>query len=263
MGRFAAFSIRPGPSRRAEAAATRQVRLREAGPADAALCSRLYQQEAVHFVRPEIIFLERLQPHPIGFRAEEFVVEMHGQDAAYLMLSVPWQYTRQPGAGIRDIAEYAGSRAALHGAILAAADQLQLRELQAPVAWQDSALIQLLKASELSPTWSGLPGHTNRVIDLAGMMADLRPYIEARLPAALRRGLRFGQAGPLLAGTGLDSYSILRGKDRLDLDGASMTRLVMGDPGHPSQTVVAPGALAEIIPALFPLPSFFTGLDYH
>jgi hypothetical protein len=77
------------------------------------------------------------------------------------------------------------------------------------------------------------------------------------------RGLRFEQSGPLLGGTGNDHYTITRGSDRLELDGAEMTRLVMGNADPHAEAIQAPGPLAEVISALFPLPSFMPGLNYH
>jgi hypothetical protein len=79
----------------------------------------------------------------------------------------------------------------------------------------------------------------------------------------LLRGLRFEQSGPLLGGLGADQYTITRGTNRLQLDGASMTRLIMGRTDIETESINLPGALAEIIPALFPLPSFLPGLNYH
>ena len=108
-----------------------------------------------------------------------------------------------------------------------------------------------------------LDGHTLRIVDFAGFMSDLRPILRARLDANLLRGLRFKQSGPWLGGTGDDIYSIMRGKDRLDLDGAAMTRLVMGTAESESEPIRLPGALAEVIPALFPLPSFLPGINYY
>ena len=42
-----------------------------------------------------------------------------------------------------------------------------------------------------------------------------------------------------------------------------MTRLVMGVPEVAPAISVVPGALGEIIPVLFPLPSFLPGLNYR
>jgi hypothetical protein len=110
---------------------------------------------------------------------------------------------------------------------------------------------------------TNLDGYTLRIIDFAGFMKDLRPFMEARLEKNLLRGLRFEQTGPLLGGIGEDRYTIARGRDRLELDGAAMTLLVMGNANPQAEVVHAPGALAEVISKLFPLQSFLPGLNYH
>jgi hypothetical protein len=46
------------------------------------------------------------------------------------------------------------------------------------------------------------------------------------------------------------------------LDGAAMTRLVMGNTEGEKAPIQLSGALGEVIPALFPLPSFLPGINY-
>ena len=256
MGKFAAFTL-PGPIRPAFPA----VNLRAAAASDAALCSRLYQCEPLHFTRPLRRFSGRFQEHETGFHAEDWIIEMDGQAAAYLLLNVPWDNMDEPGMPVRCIFEYAGSRLALAGALAAVAAMPGIREVQAPVPWQDTDLAYLMAQSLGKPEWTSLPDHTIRVINFPGLMADLKAYIQARLESSLRRGLKFEQLGPLLDSAGEDRYAITRGNDRLELNGAAMTRLVVGAPD--SELPRAPGALSEILAALFPLPAFFTGIDYH
>jgi hypothetical protein len=96
------------------------------------------------------------------------------------------------------------------------------------------------------------------------LMSDLRPYARARLTARQRRGLRFEQEGPAPGEVAGGRYAIVRGQERLELDGATMTRLVMGAPDEMRSNVsLGSGALSEIVPALFPLPSFLPGLNYR
>jgi hypothetical protein len=94
-------------------------------------------------------------------------------------------------------------------------------------------------------------------------MKDLHPILQARLDAKLLRGLLFEQSGPLLGGTGGDRYAIVRGRERMELDGAAMTYLVLGNADSRSERILAHGALEEVISTLFPLPSFLPGLNYH
>ncbi len=192
--------------------------------------------------------------------ADRWMIERTGEAVAYLCLGSPWR--EELAAGIRHVGEYAGSRtaiAAVLGTLFAVGG---VRELTWSVAWQESELIQLLQASGYRAELAPLDGHTYRILNFPGFMADLRPVLRARLPADLLRGLRFEQSGPLFGGLGEDRYAIVRGPDRLELDGAAMTRLVMGS-AEGDEPVQLPGTLADVVPVLFPLPSFLPGLNYH
>jgi hypothetical protein len=247
--------------------------LRPATPADALLCNRLYQAEPVHFFRQVSDFAKALS-HPDGYiHADQWIIERGGQPVAYLFLGIPWDLMDKSGAGIRHVGEYAGSRVALADALgvimrnAAPPSKQNVRKLSWPVAWQDVDLIQLLSDGGIHGTPISLPEHTMRIINFSGLMEDLRPYLRARLTPGLRRGLRFEQSGPLLGGTTsegdttADRYAITRGSDCLELDGAAMTRLVMGD--AETCSIQAPGVLQDVISALFPLPSFLPGLNYQ
>jgi hypothetical protein len=262
QGKYMYFSMKPGQGNRWRSTPSDLV-LRKATPADALLCSQLYQAEPVHFVRQTSDFAPALQD-PLRnnyISAEPWIIERAGRGVAYLFLGIPWG--QQPGSGIRHVGEYAGSRVALADALPLLMDTGEVQDLRLPVAWQDAELIQLLQDSGYHGNMTNLDGHTLRIIDFAGVMNDLRPMLRARLGANLVRGLRFEQSGPILGGTGNDRYTITRGSDRLELDGAAMTLLVMGNADSQAEAIHAPGSLAEIISALFPLPSFLPGLNYH
>ena len=195
--------------------------------------------------------------------ADQWIIERSGQAVAYLLLGIPWHLQSDPGTGVRQVGEYAGSRSALADAVLVLMNMGNINDLIWPVAWQDIELIQHLHERSLSGNMASLEGHTLRIINFPAFMNDVRPILRARLDQKLLRGLRFEQKGSLLGGIGDDRYVIVRGSDRLELDGAAMTLLAMGNADSASQAVHAPGALAEAISALFPLPSFLPGLNYH
>jgi hypothetical protein len=138
-----------------------------------------------------------------------------------------------------------------------------VQELTWPAPWQDLELTHLLQDCGYNGPVAPLEGHTLRIVNFPGFMQVLRPILGARLGAKLRRGLRFEQSGPLLGGTGTDRYSIRRGLDCLELDGAAMSRLVMGTTEGETESNRMPGALAEVIPAIFPLPTFSPGLNFR
>jgi len=259
-GKFVYFSIQPreeGHSRR------NGLVIRKASNADAMLCSRLYQAEPVHFARRKSNFAAALE-HPMGntyLHAESWIIERAGQPLAYLFLGIP--YNQAESSGIRHVSEYAGSRSALVEAIRQIIARSNLQKVDWPVAWQDLELIQLLQDKGYECAEAPLDGHTLRILNLPKVMKDLRPILEGCLDAKLLRGLRFEQNGPLLGGTGADRYAMIRGRERLELDGAAMTYLVMGNADVQAEKIYAPGSLKEVISSLFPLPSFMPGLNYH
>ena len=262
QGKYTYFSIQPG----LEKFTPSKLEVRRATEADATLCSQLYQAEPVHFVRKKSDFVRALRDSTSNtyIHADEWIVERSGQAVAYLLLGFLWGLPDGMNSGIRHVGEYAGSRSALVDALDMLNTRGDLKDLTWPVAWQDVELTQLLQDRGYVGKTTHLDGATWRIIDFPGLMKDLRPILQARLDAKLLRGLGFEQSGPLLGGIGDDRYAIIRGSDRLELDGAAMTRVAMGNADDSqAEPVHAPGALTEVISAIFPLPSFLPGLNYH
>lgn len=262
QGQYLYFSITP-EQRNQQRSAPAGFVVRRATSADALPCSMLYQAEPVHFVRQKSDFSTVLQ-NPMSntyIHADQWIIEHAGQAVAYLFVGSPWGVALE--AGIRQVSEYAGSRLALADAISTIFLTGGYKELSWPVAWQDMELIRLLQDGGYNHAAAPLDGHTLRIINFPGFMADLRPILRARLDPNLLRGLRFEQSGPLLGGLGADWYTITHGSDRLELDGATMTQLILGKTDVEAGPISLPGALAEVIPALFPLPSFLPGMNYH
>lgn len=247
---FEYFALRPGQLR-LEAG---DLIARPATAADATLCARIYQAEAVRFVRRvDEFFTEYSVQREEFLKGNDWIVESGGTPVAYCFTRLPWGHSREQG--VRQVIEYAGSRVALVASLAQVLADLNLRELRLAVPWQDADLLWLLRQEGLAGERIPLPEHTMRIVNFPGLMADLRPYVQARLPARLRRGLRFEQDG--------DCYAIVRRRECLELDGAAMTRLVLGAPQQMTEVVTANRALDELIAALFPLPSFLPGLNYR
>jgi GNAT superfamily N-acetyltransferase len=262
QGKYIHFSMKPGQGHPRRSTPADLV-LRKATPADKLLCSQLYQAEPVHFVRQLSDFAPAVQDSVRNnyISADSWIVERAGRAMSYVFLGIPW--SESPDSGVRHVGEYAGSRLALADAIPLIMNASHIKELIWQVPWQDLELTQLLEESGFHGQMTNLDGHTLRIVNFPGFMADLRPLLQAHVDAKLLRGLRFEQSGPLLAGTGNDRYVIRRGGDRLELDGAAMTLLVMGNADAQAEAIRAPGALAELVSTLFPLPCFLPGLNYY
>ena len=261
-GRYVNFSIRPGQANQWRPTPS-DLAVRRATPIDASICSKLYQSEIVHFIRQESDFSAVLDDpmRNTYVYADQWIIERSGQAIAYLFLGSPWDV--ELGAGVRHVGEYAGSRLALMDALNMIIAKSNLQEVSWQVAWQDIELIKLLQHSGYNGTVAPLYGHTLRIINFPEFMDDFRPLLRERLDKNLLRGLRFEQSGPLLGGIGIDRYTIIRGSDRCELDGAAMTSLVMGSIESETKPIHTFGTLAEVISVLFPLPSFLPGLNYH
>jgi predicted N-acetyltransferase YhbS len=259
-GKYMAFTIQPGNIPHSSSDLT----IRLATSSDAAVCSRLYHTEPVHFIRPPAKFVDRLTHSYEYVHSEAWIIERAHQPVAYLLLGIPWEYLdQQSGTGIRHVREYAGSRTALVGALVQIMAQSKLQEIHWPVAWQDSDTITLLQENGFTGTLEPLSDHTMRIINFPGLMADLKPYLRARLDGPQARGLWFEQTGPLLGANQGDRLAMVHGQDRLELSGAAMTNLVMGEYGEVASAYSVPDKLADIVTALFPLPTFFPGLNYQ
>jgi len=268
--------LRPGLLR----PAADNLSLRPATEADAALCARLYHKEPVHFVRRVEKFTRHFHQRERFPQAEDWIVEVEGacpepvegRPAAYIFSGIPWEYWPATCASVQEVVEYAGSRVALVGGLARIMAHRGLREMRLLVPWQDADFLQLLREQGIAGNHSPLDGHTMRIVNFPGLMSDLRPYVRARLTESQRRGLRFGQGAPLSAPVpgalpgALEGhrYAIVRGRERIGLDGIAMTRLVMGIPAEMAPDLaVRSGALGEIVTALFPLPAFLPGLNYQ
>jgi len=206
-----------------------------------------------------------------------WMVELDGRPAGYLLLRIPWEFEGDAQCSVREINDYAGNREMLAEGIrhmlaggCEAFNALGVRELRLFVAWQDARFAKRLAEMGAPSEPMPLPGHTMRLINFPALHGDLEAYIASRLPETLRPDLRFEQSGPLLEEPGQAEAGrcvIAWRQQRLELTTAQMTRLVMGSPeqapgtGNPGMALA--GALGEIVPALFPLPSFLPGLDYR
>ncbi len=174
--------------------------------------------------------------------------------------------------------EWAGDGAALTRAVVDLVANHGLSELDVFVPWQDEVVAEMLHYTCPGAETGAvpLPDHTLRILDFPGLMEALRPRFAELVGPKITHMLAFEQSGSLLAGAGDDRCVITLGEERLELDGAAMSRLVFGDASATAVATaaantetfagadsLAPGVLQEVLQAVFPLPSFFAGLSFH
>jgi hypothetical protein len=262
-GKFATFFLHPGDLPKPRDGYT----LRPATAADAAACRRLYLEQPVRFSRGVGAYKERFKGQDFEDNTENMAIERDGRIAAYLMLFRAWEDRGKPETGRRGVWEAAGAPEAIQaGAALLLAGDL-VNDLMLAVPWQEQEWIEALCRTGARMETTALDGHTMRILNFPSMRKSLRPYIIARLGEDVYRDLRFEQSGPLLrdSATQVDEgrCAIVLGRERFELDTMQMTLLVMGDPEGKLADVEIPGWLRPVVKALFPLPSFLPGLNYH
>lgn len=233
-----------------------RVRLTPAEPKHAPWCARWHESEPVHYLRSRELYDGAFSGGPTGFRAERFVVLANGRPAAYFLLALPWEQVDHPRPTGRILFEYGGSRLALRAAFASLLRKPGIRTLRVVLPHQDLDLIQLLRQTGTRSSVAYLPDHTHRLLDLPGLLKDLRPTLCSRLPPALLQSFRCRQTSD-----GVVTLSC--GPDRLSVDMEKATALVLGsETTGPAVARSAPGSLREICEALFPLPAVLAGLNF-
>lgn len=225
-------------------AAPSGLAVRRADPHDWPRIAPLHQAEPVRFLRTQDD-LARLSAQWTDSPADLWLIEAQSQPLAYVWLGPLWS---TPRSRARDVCEYAGSRAALVEAMPLILEAADTEEIGAIVLGHDRELAYLLagRGIELTPiTLAGTLG----LLDLPGLMRDLRPYLAARLPRADLRRLSFDQR----AETCVFQFA----EERLELPAPEATILVLGGPGSPSLG----GVLGRVLTGIFPVPFPTPGLN--
>lgn len=220
--------------------------VRRVTPEDWHLLAPLHQAESVRFVRPAD-FISRLTFWWDCQSPELWLIEQSGKPLAYAMLSLAWR--DDPERKVREIQEYAGSRAALLDALPAIFAATDFNEIKVFALGHDAEFVHLLKQHGLAVDWRTLGG-THRVVDLPGLVKALRPYLAARLPAKDLRRLSFQQRG--------ERCAFRFGDEAMEMSLSQAAPLVLGGPGAPK----VKGEVGRVLSAVFPIPFPMPGFNY-
>ena len=223
--------------------------VRVAAPDDLDALIGLHQREPLRHVRPRRVFetaafISTEQPNP-RWRQTVYGIWQGDEMAAYAALR------RNTGAeGGAHVREVAGSREALVAAmpgLLAAADAEQM---QIPVRPGDHELVRLLAANAVACTPTTSAG-TWRVLDFAGLMDALRPWVDERCDAELAwEGER-------------DHGAFVQGRERLELTDAILAGEVLfgGEERLDPRVLGAPPGLRRALSRVLPVPAPLSGLN--
>jgi predicted N-acetyltransferase YhbS len=207
--------------------------------------SPLYSAEPVRFMRGADFFSQCCCWWDCT-SPEVWRLSSEGKPVAYLCLLPPW---REEHRRVRTLGEYAGSRAAIVDALPIIFEKTNIEEINLTFSAQDEEFIYLLGRRGMPLKATTLPG-THRLLNLPGLMRDLRPYLAARLPRPTLRQLSFDQDGEACR------FSLGQQRTEMDLSGAA--KLVLGAPDAPQVS----GDLGAALSALFPIPFPMAGFNY-
>jgi predicted N-acetyltransferase YhbS len=207
------------------------------------LLSPLNAAELVHFVRGADFF-SRCCWWWNCVSNEIWRVDSNGELVAYLSLLPPWREEHRP---TRTVGEYAGCRAAILDALPIIFQQTEIAGISFLVSARDEELAYLLANRGLALKAAALPG-THRLLNLPGLMRDLRPYLAARLTSQVMR--------PLASDQQEEVCCFLLGQERAEMDLTQAIKLILGGPDAPRIGGELGRALTSIFPLPFPLPGF-------
>jgi len=207
--------------------------------------SPLNQAEPVRFARSADFFSRCCFWWDIS-QPEVWVISDQRGPLAYLSLHRPW---RDESKRTRTVGDYAGCRAAIFDALplIFEADNIQEINLRFPGQDREFAYLASRRGLQLK---SAPPWGTHRILNLPGLMRDLRPYLSARLADKDLRQLSFRQQAEVCT----FSY----GTQRVELDLSQTARLVLGSPDAPD----IDGELGRVLRTVFPIPLPMPGFNY-
>jgi hypothetical protein len=204
----------------------------------------LHQAESVRLLRSAEFFLQLCLRWDCS-RPRVWLIESGGEPAAYLMLSR--RGFREPGISRLALSEYAGARAALLEGLPAVLRDAGVEAVRLRVLGHDREFLHLLRQRGFDMKPAHLFG-THRLVDLPGLMRNLRPYLAARLLRRELRQLSFHQEG--------ETCVISHGSVSAELKLSQATALVLGGPSAPQLPGALGGTLSKIFPLPFPMPGF-------
>jgi GNAT superfamily N-acetyltransferase len=221
------------------------VLLRKASKEDAQLLARLYEGEALRFIRPVSDYEVVLKyEHCAGQRCEFQIIEEANTQVGYLLLT---SLQERDGMKWVRVFEFCGERIYIMGALRALAFSLPSdAEVWIDVGHTD-ALKRLLELRGVKWTEVRRPG-TYAVVDFVSTMRKLMPYLESHLPASFVRSLELNAGRERFVAYGEGGWLQVTGETNL-------VWMMLGTPPEETISGVRAHGLGErMLKECFPLP---------
>jgi GNAT superfamily N-acetyltransferase len=229
-----------------------EVRIEPAEEKDQDLMARLYQREPVRFIRRREDYRRAMQcgfvmNRPSGF----WIVRRGAEAAAYIIFNVPRPDDKQ----IR-IAEYAGSRTAVVGALPLILAHYGLQKLTLHALGTDTVVRGLM--DERGVASAPAPGSGSvRMTNFAQFMDRMRPYLEETLGLEEARKLSFAEETD-------DRFILAWGGERVMIPNrGDVSRFLFGQPDGSDEGILsADHPVARALRPALPMPTLWYGISY-
>lgn len=230
------------------------LELATVAPGRGEVALRLQEAEPVRWRRTAADYDAMLGTGVVACRlGSTHLVRRGGEPVAAATVSI--RHDREHSTARLDVAEAAGSRAAVLGVLPRLAAQYGATHVRWPAYPCDAELRHL--AARLG--WRATPcGHegTLKILNWPRLMEDCRPLLAERVGPDALAELSFE---PEDDGLKLARLTILRGDERATFEGDAVVRLAFGSP-EPSPPPAGP--LEDLLRRMFPLPLPMYGLNY-
>ena len=211
-----------------------------------------YESEPVRFHRTLDDFRYELESgEAIWRKARVFVVRKEGEFQSYVIVQEPEEGKMRVG----NVAEYAGVRTAIVGAVKPIFEARELEQAVFHVPYHDREQIYLFRQGGLTVDGESLPG-TIKIVNFPRLMQRLSGYVAERLGRERSALVKFDQ--------GEDKAGISFEQQRFEIDNRALVALVFGThDGREKEIMSEAEELAKILHVLFPLPFPWPGLDSY
>ena len=219
--------------------------------ADVPDMAAVYGAEPVRWLRPRSDFANALKGLVMNRPARILLLRQGGVLLGYVALQLPAAEAAAEG----HILEFAGQRQALVQVLGQLMGEYGLASLDLHVMGGDSLLQGLLRERGLVGCLSTTRGSA-MLVNFGQFMERLRPHFVERVGPDLARSLAFDQRDDIITFT--------CGGDRVVAGNTGQAaELIFGTPGRQEEALLAGGGrAAEVLEAIFPIPSLWYGLNY-
>jgi len=227
------------------------VTMEQAAEKDIEAISRLYQREPVRFIRPREDYRRAMQCRFVMNRPSDFwLIRLGGAVVAYAIFNRP-----QPTDKQTRLAEYAGLRCAVVGALPLILAHYKIEKLTVHVLGSDTGLQALLNERGIAAT-PGPGSGTVRIVNFPQLMERMRPYLAEALGSEMARRLSFAEES--------DRFLFMFGSDRAEIKNpGDLVRLLFGTPDNSDAGIIREDhpVMRALRPAL-PFPALWYGISY-